>query len=66
MSSHEEGIIREVSDACKMVQMHGCSIDLTIKRFGHTTVIKVTPNGGTVKIDDMPTQILPPQGEPSA
>jgi hypothetical protein len=62
MSDHENGIIREAAAACQMAEIHGCNIDVHIRRWGHLTTVKVTPLGGAeVKVDDQPTMILPPK-----
>ena len=65
MTAHEEGIIREAAAAAQMARLHGCSINVEIKRFGHTTSVMVTPNvlikGGVqqqVTIDDQPTEVM--------
>jgi hypothetical protein len=65
MGDHEEGIIREAANATQMARLHGCAIDVEIKRFGHRTTVKVTPNfmmkGGVqeeVTIDDQPTGVI--------
>lgn len=44
MSTHEEGIIREAAAAAQMARLHGCSINVEIHRWGHTTMVTVTPN----------------------
>jgi hypothetical protein len=45
MSTHEEGIIREAANAARMARLHGCAINVEIHRWGHTTVVRVTPDG---------------------
>ena len=73
MTAHEEGIIREAAAAAQMARLHGCSINVEIKRFGHTTSVMVTPNilmkSGVqqeVTIDERPTEVIeidPPNRE---
>jgi hypothetical protein len=65
MTAHEEGIIREAANAAQMARLHGCSINVEISRWGHTTSVMVTPNilmkGGVqqqVTIDDQPTEVI--------
>jgi hypothetical protein len=56
MTQHEEGIIREAAKAAQMARLHGCAIDVDIKRFGHRTTVRVTPYEAEVTVDD---QVFP-------
>lgn len=58
MSAHEEGIIREAADAAQMARLHGCSIDVKIKRFGHFTAVTITPDGEVHVEVDADTKVL--------
>jgi hypothetical protein len=67
MTQHEEGIIREAANAAQMARVHGCEINVEIHRWGHTTMVKVTPQGkGEVALigdDTEVIQIEPPTRE---
>ena len=41
-----------------MARLHGCTIDVAIKRFGHTTTVKITPTHMSVEVDQT-TQEIP-------
>lgn len=60
MSTHEEGIIREAAAAAQMARLHGCAIDVKIKRFGHMTSVTINPEGDwELTVDDTErTQIM--------
>lgn len=58
MSAHEEGIIREAAEAAQMARLHGCSIDVKIKRFGHMTSVTITPDGEVTVEMDAATKVL--------
>jgi hypothetical protein len=48
-----------------MARLHGCSINVEIRRFGHVTTVSVTPNflmkgdvQTEVTIDEQPTEVI--------
>lgn len=45
MSAHEEGILRETAEATRMARLHGCTIEVSIKRFGHRVDVVIRPDG---------------------
>jgi hypothetical protein len=63
MAAHEEGIIREAGEACRLARLHGCTIEVHIRRwpFRQTDVV-IRPDGAlSVAVDglDADTKVIP-------
>jgi hypothetical protein len=59
--SDDVSIINAAADAAKMARLHGCAIDVNIRRFGRNIHVQVTP-GGEVELDGLdPHAALEPE-----